>query len=97
MYLDKFDDSIPRHKKKASKKKVNKSDHKHIYDKEVLIKSNSAFDKHHYSHAKICSLCNKVGEEKFFISEKIEGSNYYRMLTANEVLEKYKNLEIIEE
>ncbi|HHW79629.1 MAG TPA: hypothetical protein GX742_02370 [Acholeplasmataceae bacterium] len=90
-----LDFEIPKYKKRSKKRKASKSDHKHDYSIEVLIKRNSRYgERYHYANR--CRVCGKTGEEKFFESQKIN-ENYFRVLTQKEILEKYKDLPVIEE
>lgn len=87
-----IDNEIPKHKKKklsSTSKSSTKSKHKHEYKEVLLIHNN----KPHW--ATICKICGKINDLHFFESERIE-EGYYRSLDADEVLEKYKDLEKIE-
>lgn len=87
-----YDNEIPKHmkKKKSSvSKSREKSKHKHEYIDCILIDDDSLPHKAAY-----CKICGKVGDVKFFESEKTDYETY-RMLNAEEILEKYKNLPLI--
>ena len=72
--------------KKKKKKSVKKSNHKHQYQ-ECLIKWDN-----HYHAGERCFVCGKIGDLKFFETIPYrEGIS--RLLTQEEILEKYKNLE----
>lgn len=90
------DYEIPKYRKKKQKKTVKKSNHKHDYSKEVLIKRKMRQGNYRYNYAKVCSICGKIGEENYFESKKVDGSNYDRLLSQEEILEKHKDLPIIE-
>lgn len=84
-----FDNEIPKHikKKKSSvSKSKEKSKHRHEYIDCLLIEDDSKPHK-----ATCCKICGKVGNIKFFETEKtVHGT--YRMLNAEEVFEKYKDI-----
>lgn len=84
-----FDNEVPKHIKKkkssVSKSKM-KSKHRHIYEDCLLLEDNIRLHKSTY-----CKICGKVGEVKFFETEKTD-YGAYRMLNSEEVFEKYKSL-----
>lgn len=84
-----FDNEVPKHIKKkkssVSKSKM-KSKHRHIYEDCLLLEDNIRPHKSTY-----CKICGKVGEVKFFETEKTD-YGAYRMLNSEEVFEKYKSL-----
>ena len=41
-------------------------------------------------------ICGKVGDVRLFESVPMEDKNFVRVMTDEEVLEKYKDLEIVE-
>ena len=85
-----IDNEIPKHRKKKQSsisKSGTKSKHKHEY-KEVLLIHN---DRPHW--ATVCKICGKIGDLHFFETEKCEFG--YRSLDADEVFEKYNDLEKI--
>lgn len=86
-----INDEIPKHRKQKKKKSPKKSDHKHIYKDEVLIKNSRG----RFYFAKRCIHCGKVGEEKYFETKKEKG-RWVIMLNQDEIKEKYKHLPIIE-
>lgn len=85
-----FNDEIPKYKKK-SKKAVAKSKHKHIYkDCLILDKSSGRYHKSVY-----CTICGKIGDTS--IIETVSLSNrMYRVLSQEELLDMYKDLEVKE-
>lgn len=86
-----IDNEIPKHRKKkqsSTSKSSTKSKHKHEY-KEVLLIHN---DRPHW--ATVCKICGKIGDLHFFETERTE-QGYYRSLDADEVFDKYKDLENI--
>lgn len=87
-----FDPEEPKYRKKkdssVSKFKV-KSNHKHQYEQCLLICPNHVF------RASYCTLCGKVRGIKFFETESI-GHRLLRMLTAEEMFERYSDLERFE-
>lgn len=93
---------IPKYKKKkessVSKSKM-KAKHKHDYSCECLLKQRILYysGKTEWCYAKVtyCSICGKI--QNYHFGEAIETENgLYRMLTKEEFLEKYKNLEVVE-
>lgn len=68
----------PKHKKKAQKKSVARSDHKHIY-KTVLLHRlyddpfHAGSKRDHQSAAKVCEICGRVGDRDEDAYEKIRG------------------------
>lgn len=86
--MDFINDEIPKYKKK-SQKTIKKSNHRHTYKPCLLYDVNR--DSHHKSE--YCTICGKIGETKFFESaETVNG--FSRGLTQEELLQKYKDLEI---
>lgn len=83
-------DEIPKHRKKkqsSSSKSQSKSKHKHEYTDCLLV------DKENHPHkAEYCKICGKINNVKAFETERIDGGRF-RMLTYDEVFQKYKNLE----
>lgn len=78
---------LKRKKSSVSKSSV-KSKHKHIY-KDVLFVCENKPHK-----GKYCTLCGKIGDLQFFLSEKRNG--YYHVLTTEELYAKFGNLDVIE-
>ena len=86
-------------KKKSKPKKHKKTDHKHEYT-EVLLreeKTNPVTGKKNYwvMLGEKCIVCAQMRVKKWFLTEKGE-DGYYRQLTYEEALKKYKGLEIID-
>ncbi len=82
-------DEIPKYRKKKSSKSksANKSDHKHQYKDCLLV------DEENRPHkAQYCKICGKINNIIFFETERVD-ERFRRMLTDNEVLQKYKDLE----
>lgn len=78
---------VPRHRKKSNKK-VKKSNHKHVYEPCLIMWDG------HLSSGTHCSICGKIGDMKFFETERCEDRPHvHRMLSQKEILEKYKDLE----
>lgn len=87
-------EDIPKHRKKKESsisKSNSKSKHKHDYSKECLLITGDN-ERPHY--ATYCSICGKIENVKFFETVR-EDDGYYRVLDADEVYEKHKNLEKI--
>ena len=89
-----FFDEIPKYRKKKTKKNK-KSNHKHKYDKEVLIRRETNYGEM-YTYARLCSICDKVGEERLFETERVKDLPFRRMLSQEEILEKYRDLPVIQ-
>lgn len=84
-----FNNEVPKHikrKKLSISKSKMKSKHKHIYEDCLLLEGNRRPHKSTY-----CKICGKVGEVKFFETEKAD-YGAYRMLNSEEVFEKYRSL-----
>lgn len=92
LYNDKFNDELPKYRKRKVKS-TKKSDHKHIYSKEVLFKNDNYLSSRFY-YGTLCEICGKVGQEKIFETERIDGRKTYRLLNQGEIIEKYKGLPI---
>ena len=88
--MDNYNDEIPKYRKKKSSvsSASKKSKHKHIYKDCLLIMENGPHK------AQYCTICGKIGNIEFFETEKVNGG--YRMLTDDEIYDKYKNIEKIE-
>ena len=83
---------IPKYKKRRRRRKIRRSNHKHIYV-DMLIKRKSG-DGYWYNYGKVCEICGRIGEEKYFETEELDRERCYRYLTQEEILEKYKRLPI---
>lgn len=93
--LNKFYDTAaqdqPSNGKKKTKVKPKKSNHKHIYE-QVLV---------HYEdfsticRADRCTICGKINNVDTGTCVNVE-NGHYRALTNEEILEKYKDLPLIE-
>ena len=81
-----YEFDVPKHRKKAKKKRVIKSDHKHDYKDCLLIDAKELPHK-----AQFCSICGKVTNLIYFPSERL-ANGCYRMLWDNEVYQKYSKL-----
>lgn len=81
-------DEIPKYrKKKPSKlKSASKSNHKHQYEDCLLV------DEENRPHkAQYCKICGKINNVNVFETER-EDAGCFRMLTYDEVFQKYKSL-----
>ncbi len=84
--LDKLNQEEVSNKKKKKNSSVKKSNHKHEYE-EVLV---------YYLYlkrwclGKRCKICGKAQVTTIFLTEKVD--NGYRMLSSEEVFEKYKDI-----
>lgn len=88
--IDNYNDEIPKYRKKrpSVSSAGKKSKHKHLYKECLLIAENSPHK------AKYCIVCGKIGNIEFLESEKVNGG--YRILTDDEIYDKYKNIERFE-
>lgn len=91
-----IDNETPKYRKKREKKSLKKADHKHIYDLQVLFHRISKNGFEFYCPGWLCSICGKQGDIQFFETEKTSNGYAWQLLTNDEILTKYKNLEIIE-
>lgn len=95
MYVEGIDYDIPpKYRKRQGKKKTKKSNHKHEYEG-VLIKSNTQFGEK-YRYGEQCNVCGKINNERYFETKRNEGSPFSTMLSQEEILDKYKDLKIVE-
>lgn len=88
--MSNYQDEIPKHRKKKSSstsKSSTKSKHKHEYKECLLIHDN------HPHRAAYCEICGKIDDLHLLESEKVEGKPYNRVLSYDEIYEKYKDLE----
>ena len=79
---------IPKYRKKkpSKSKSASKSDHKHQYDDCLLV------DEENRPHkAEYCIICGKINNVKTFETKRLDGG-HFRMLTYDEVFQKYKGL-----
>ena len=86
-----FDNEIPKYiKKKESSVSKSKemSNHKHEYVDCLFVKDD------YPQKGTYCKICGKIGDINFFELEEFE-SGFFRILDADEVFEKYKDLEKI--
>ena len=82
-----YDEISKYRKKKSSKSKsANKSDHKHQYEDCLLVD-----EENHPHKAQYCKICGKINNIIFFETEREDGGRF-RMLTYDEVFQKYKGL-----
>jgi len=91
-----IDNEVPKYKKKTKSKTPKKSNHKHDYSDEILVKEAFACGVSLHSYGHRCVICGKIMRDFLFESERCEETGLYRMLTEDEKLEKYKHLEIVE-
>ena len=69
-----------------------KSDHKHNYEKCILRFIN--ISDRSYGIGDKCSICGKIKVRQAMVAEKV--GDYYTVLDADKILEKYSDLEIID-
>lgn len=83
------DDEVGKYKKKKSRKSnaFKKAFHKHIYEDCLLIKNNEIPRKASY-----CTICGKIYNISFY--ETIKDGQFYRQLTAEEIINKYNKLNL---
>lgn len=82
-------DEIPKYRKKkpSKSKSASKSNHKHQYEDCLLV------DEENRPHkAQYCKICGKINNIKVFETER-DDKGFYKMLTSDEVFQKYKDLE----
>lgn len=93
-------DDIPKHRKKSSRRPPKKSKHKHIY-KNCLLSYKMSIG---YSTgesivdcvylSEYCTICGKTRRKRMLeVTDEIKDA---RLLSADEILEKYKHLEKFE-
>lgn len=87
-----LDNDIPKYKKKknsSTSKSKEKSKHKHEYKDCLLITTK---EKKTPYKASYCVICGKINNQQLFETVPCE-NGYLRMLNAEEIYEKYKDLE----
>lgn len=95
------DEEIGKYKKRTDSnvsKANRKAKHKHTNIKCLFyIKSRDMVGRPYerYCPASYCNICGKVKNVWFFETKKVE-DGYYKSLSNKEILEKYKDLDIIE-
>lgn len=78
-------DEIPKYRKRKNSKS-SKANHKHKYEK-------CLFDIDGRLHVgKFCKICGKIGDIEFFQCIKDTESRYSRLMTNEEVEDKFKEL-----
>lgn len=91
----KFGEERYRKKKPSSvSKSVAKANHKHVYEKIILVVKwadcNSGITLH---SAKECILCGKIkGENIRDIMVRVDNKRYYRRMTTDEIFNKYGSI-----
>ena len=101
--MEKFEETKYRKKKPSDKSKLEKrSDHKHIYE-DCLIRNHFIFSWCEKESVSIhfgerCIICGKTHTCYLpsIARDTVTGQRYYRAWTAEEMLEKYPNLPIID-
>ena len=103
--LENASDSKPRHKKKSRKKKVARSDHKHLYKELVLVKTITSYGNPYFRIRKRCTVCGKIKDEKLNsplnkMTEETKvvfenGIELIRYLTEEEIVARYGNLPVV--
>lgn len=87
-----MDQEIPKYKKR--KRKISKkSNHKHEYEKCLIMKDWKY--KSHLHLGKRCSICKKISPSYEFIFDETLGG--FSMLNNDAILDRYKNLMIFTE
>ena len=70
------------------KVRTSKSKHKHLYEPCLLKDDSNGL----YSRGEYCSICGKIGKVNYLESVPSERPGFSRLLTSNEIKEKYKDL-----
>lgn len=86
-------EDIPKYKKKSKKGGTKKSNHKHEFEDVLLIREFGGRSSH--VMGKRCIHCGLIRDKNWFISERTS-EGLYRMLSDEEILEKYKDLPCID-
>jgi len=93
MFIDNDEDTI--YKKKSKKPATKKTNHKHDYSETVLIRRVYNGNESYHS-AKRCSICQKTSCMNFFETIPYMGNSKLNiMLNEKEILEKYKDVPIV--
>lgn len=85
-------------KKKSKKKSSKRSNHKHKYVEVIGIFNTDILGRPNKDGVilKRCSICGKINGWKHPTVKEDNSSYFSRMMTLDEVLETYKDLEIVE-
>jgi hypothetical protein len=87
-YMD-FENDVPKYRKKSTRQPPVKSKHKHLY-KDCLLKK---IDENKAYKSEYCTVCGKIGKTLFFETKPFK-NGYRIMISQEELLSKYKDLEI---
>lgn len=96
---DIMNNEISNGRKRSKPKKHKKADHKHNYIEVILReeKTNPVTGKKNYRAmlGEKCTICSQIKVKNWLLSERLE-DGYYKLLNYKEIVEKYKDLEIID-
>lgn len=87
------EDEKTKYRKKSSKKGKKRANHKHEYE-EVLIR-NYPYAFHKVCLMNRCKVCGNLRAKEILMINPVE-DGYSTMMTNEEILEKYKDLEIFD-
>lgn len=84
---------VGKYRKKKKKKTTKKADHKHVGT--MILIHDTASKYGHICRGEYCEICGKILNTWYFETKKSE-NGWHTMMTQEEVLEKYKHLEIVD-
>ena len=82
----------PNYKKKKVSKKTERAKHKHTYEFGLCTIVGEKEFKRNYMRVEYCTICGKIYNRYILESEDVPGKKVHRVLTNEEIYEKYKNL-----
>lgn len=86
MNKDNLLNEIPKYKKKKQSKKVKRANHKHVYVNGLAKVDNN------YSRIEYCNICGRINKMNILETEENSETKFARLLTNEEIYEKYKHL-----
>lgn len=86
-----MNEEIPKYRKKAKKKRVEKANHKHIYEKIAINKEG-----HIPMQAKVCRICGKLVGGMFFTYKSPDFNGGILCGTIDEVMIHYPEIKVVQ-
>ena len=97
MDFNDFDEEQVKYRKKRKKTHI-KSNHKHDYSENILLRSLDKNNEYNYHSAQRCTICGKITNEQWFTTKKIirNGKVYHAWEWITPDLEEYKDYIIVD-